>query len=153
MVNYAESYGIKTEAFIDILDPSELEHLVVEGHDISSQSSYRIAIAELVIAIGAQCHSEDIAKSIGLPYFRRAQRRACADMLEDPELDMVRVFLLMAFYMLGECRRNSAFMYLGVAVRAALCLGMHTREAYGEAESSHARFVSPNVPDHHGVIC
>lgn len=40
-------------------------------------------------------------------------------------MDLVRVFLLMSFYMLGACRRNAAFMYLGVAARAAVALGLH----------------------------
>lgn len=46
-------------------------------------------------------------------------------MLNDPSIDMVRLFLLMAFYMLGACRRNAAFMYLGVASKAATALGLH----------------------------
>lgn len=40
-------------------------------------------------------------------------------------MDLVRVFVLMSFYMLGACRRNAAFMYLGVASRAAVALGLH----------------------------
>ena len=51
-------------------------------------------------------------------------------MLEDPCLDMVRSFLLMAFYMLGACRRNAAFMYIGVASKAAAALGLHVTEQY-----------------------
>lgn len=51
-------------------------------------------------------------------------------MLEDPCLDMVRCFLLMAFYMLGACRRNAAFMYIGVAAKAASALGLHVTEQY-----------------------
>lgn len=46
-------------------------------------------------------------------------------MLENPSLEMVSLFLLMSFYMLGACRRNAAFMYLGVAARAAVALGLH----------------------------
>lgn len=38
---------------------------------------------------------------------------------------MVRLFLLMAFYMLGACQRNAAAMYLGVATKAAVVLGLH----------------------------
>lgn len=46
-------------------------------------------------------------------------------MLEDPTVHLVRIFLLMAFYMLGACRRNSAFMYIGVASKSADILGLH----------------------------
>lgn len=45
-------------------------------------------------------------------------------MLDDPTVNLVRTFLLMAFYMLGACRRNSAFMYIGVASKAADILGL-----------------------------
>ncbi|KAM0416822.1 hypothetical protein ACHAPD_005759 [Fusarium lateritium] len=87
---------------------------------------------DLVFAIGAQCESLQSSKTIGQAYFRKARSQAFVGFLEDPDLEMVRIFLLMAFYMLGECRRNAAFMYLGVAAKAALALGLHSRESYGE---------------------
>jgi hypothetical protein len=79
-----------------------------------------------MVAIGAQSLPND-RKTIQVEqfYFARGQRRAFANMLEDPSVDLVRVFLLMSFYMLGACRRNTAFMYLGVASRAAVALGFH----------------------------
>lgn len=46
-------------------------------------------------------------------------------MLEDPTVNLVKAFVLMAFYMFGACRRNSAFMYLGVAAKSADILGLH----------------------------
>lgn len=90
----------------------------------------------LVIAIGAQCKSASTARSIGQPFFREAQALAFQGFLEDPSLSMVKVFLLMAFYMLGECRRNSAFIYLGISVRAALALGLHSRDSYAAIPGS-----------------
>lgn len=36
----------------------------------------------------------------------------------------------MAFYMLGACRRNAAFMYIGVASKAASALGLHVTDQY-----------------------
>lgn len=53
-------------------------------------------------------------------------------MLQDPDLEMVQVYLLMAFYMLGDCRRNTAYMYLSIAVRAAIALGLHTSSSYSK---------------------
>lgn len=84
----------------------------------------------MVIAIGAQCKSAASARDIAPGYFRQAQTHAFSGMLEDPDIDVVRSFLLMAFYLLGECRRNAAFMYLGIATRAAVALGLHSRESY-----------------------
>ena len=102
-----------------------------EGSD-SNYSSQRRAALDLVVAIGAQVKSAATARDIGLHYFRQAQHRAFNGMLEDPDIDMVRSFLLMAFYLLGECRRNAAFMYLGIATRAAVALGLHSRESYAD---------------------
>lgn len=84
-----------------------------------------------MIAIGAQCRghgADDLAWAAKL--FSYARKLALARMLENPSLQLVRVFLLMAFYMFGACRRNSAFMYLGVASKAADILGLHMSAQY-----------------------
>lgn len=93
-------------------------------------SPLRRASLDLVVAIGAQCTSQQDSQNIGRMFFRGAQRQALAEMLQDPDLEMVRVYLLMAFYMLGECRRNTAYMYLSVAARAAIALGLHSPTSY-----------------------
>ena len=86
----------------------------------------RAAISDLMIAIGAQsCSNEPKTVQMERFFFTRGQRRAFANMLEDPSMDLVRAFLLMSFYMFGACRRNAAFMYLGVAARSAVALGLH----------------------------
>ncbi|KAJ5178664.1 uncharacterized protein N7500_001363 [Penicillium coprophilum] len=92
----------------------------------TDQEKARAATIDLMVAIGAQSYPKD-PKSLQVErfYFARGQRGAFANMLEDPSMDLVRIFLLMSFYMLGACRRNTAFMYLGVASRAAVALGFH----------------------------
>ncbi|KAM5359830.1 hypothetical protein ACJZ2D_014172 [Fusarium nematophilum] len=133
---YLTSYYAVTEALIHIFDPSELEALVMSDNvaleGSSSPPPLKQAAVGLVIAIGAQCESLSSSQSVGQVYFREARRRAFMGFLEDPDLDMVRAFLLMAFYMLGECRRNAAFMYLGIAAKAALALGLHSRDSYAK---------------------
>lgn len=69
-----------------------------------------------------------------MTYFRESQSQAFSGMLEDPDIDMVRTFLIMSFYLLGECRRNTAFLYLGIATRAAVALGLHSRETYADMD-------------------
>ncbi|KAL4728764.1 hypothetical protein ACLX1H_003163 [Fusarium chlamydosporum] len=132
---YLQSYHVVTEALIHVFDTSDLETHVLSSDTPGSPSYFisplRQASLDLVIAIGAQCESLSSARTIGQAYFRKARSQAFVGFLEDPDLDMVRTFLLMAFYMLGECRRNAAFMYLGVAAKAALALGLHSRESYG----------------------
>lgn len=92
----------------------------------SDREKTRAAILDLMVAIGAQsCSKDSEILQTERFYFARGQRRTFANFLEDPSMDLVRVFLLMSFYMLGACRRNAAFMYLGVASRAAVALGFH----------------------------
>ncbi|RGP59202.1 hypothetical protein FSPOR_11495 [Fusarium sporotrichioides] len=136
---YLHAYYAVTEALIHIFDTSELEaHLLSPSPDSPSylMSPLKQASLDLVIAIGAQCESLSSSRTIGQAYFRKARSQAFVGFLEDPDLDMVRTFILMAFYMLGECRRNAAFMYLGVAAKAALALGLHSRESYGQKPDS-----------------
>lgn len=86
---------------------------------------------DLIIAIGGQCRAlRPFDLRYAVRYFSRAQKAAVASALEDPCLNMVRCFLLMAFYMLGACRRNAAFMYVGIAAQASSALGLHVTEQY-----------------------
>lgn len=79
-----------------------------------------------MLAIGAQsCPNDPETVLIERAFFARAQQRTFANLLEDPSMDIVRAFLLMSFYMFGACRRNAAFMYMGVAARSAVALGLH----------------------------
>lgn len=91
----------------------------------------------LMVAIGAQCYgpTKDVVVWAA-ELFSYARKIAFAQMLESPSLDLVRVFLLMAFYMFGACRRNSAFMYLGCASRAADILGLHEAAQHKHMPSS-----------------
>lgn len=94
-------------------------------------TGYVAASFELIIAIGGQCRAADsLDHRYAVRYFSRAQRAALVGRLEDPCLDMVRCYLLMTFYMLGACRRNAAFLYLGVASQASSVLGLHDTEQY-----------------------
>lgn len=111
--------------------PQELETLLTT---IDPLTPTKRALTDVVIAIGLQCKPCEEPHDHGLSYFRDAQSQAFAGMLEDPDIDMVRTFLLMAFYLLGECRRNTAFMYLGIAARAAVALGLHRRETYTDVD-------------------
>ncbi|KAI9148305.1 Filamentous growth regulator [Paramyrothecium foliicola] len=150
-LQFLQCYFSVTEAFIDIFDPPELEACVAtsgngplvlrdnsKATDGASPSAclspLRRASLDLVIAIGAQCTSEQDSQSIGRAFFRGAQRQALSEMIQDPDLDMVRTYLLMAFYMLGECRRNTAYMYLSVAARAAIALGLHSPSSYSDKQ-------------------
>ncbi|KAH8201758.1 hypothetical protein TruAng_004110 [Truncatella angustata] len=90
-----------------------------------------IASFYAVIAIGAQCGGKDDQQRFtAARYFTKARQLAFESMLEDPTTNMARTFLLMAFYMFGACRRNTAFMFIGVASKAAVVLGLHVSGQY-----------------------
>lgn len=92
-----------------------------------------LAIVYLAVAIGSQCQRPNSAdQACATQYFDQGQRYAFEGMLQDPSLDMIQMFLMMAYYQLGACHRNSAFMYIGVASRAAFAIGLHTAEADGQ---------------------
>ncbi|PHH90214.1 hypothetical protein CDD83_4219 [Cordyceps sp. RAO-2017] len=134
----SRAFAAATAGFIDIFAPSEIETALADVEETSNRqpAQRRTAVFDLVLAIGAQVRSSEEASSVGQPYFRRARQQAFEGMLEDPDLDVVRSFLLMAFYLLGHCRRNSAFMYLGIATRAAVALGLHnSRESQADMTS------------------
>ncbi|TPX24108.1 hypothetical protein DIZ76_013451 [Coccidioides immitis] len=125
-------YRLATAGIIDVLSASEAMQLLEEiANSEASVHSSRMAVADLILAIGAQCPKASTAVSQKEKFFfTRGQKRAFAGMLEDPNLELVWAFLLMAFYMLGACRRNAGFMYLGVATRAAVALGLHHEDSY-----------------------
>ena len=112
-------------------------------------NSLETASLYVMIAIGAQCcgrRPEEVAWAAEL--FCYARTLAFKKMLENPSVELVRMFLLMAFYMCGACRRNSAFMYLGVATKAASILGLHQPAQYRRlpSETRKARCVEKRSP-------
>jgi hypothetical protein len=85
------------------------------------------------LAIGAQVRPlGDPSSRIELDYFYQAQRVAFENMLTSQSLGMARLFLLLAFYMIGACRRNTASIYLGIAARTAIVLSLHNPANYEE---------------------
>lgn len=117
----------KTSGFFNLSFSDNVSStLIVPEEAKTDRERTRAAIMDLMVAIGAQsCPNDRKTLQVERFYFARGQHRTFANMLEDPSVDLVRVFLLMSFYMLGACRRNTAFMYLGVASRAAVALGLH----------------------------
>ncbi|KAL4918334.1 hypothetical protein BDW62DRAFT_181750 [Aspergillus aurantiobrunneus] len=124
---YVRTYHIATSGFINIMSDSETRQVLETTHPThETPSKTMVALRDIIIAIGAQSSRNGlVAMRVERFFFKRAQQCAFAGMLENPSLDLIRLFTLMSFYMLGACRRNAAFMYLGVAARAAAALGLH----------------------------
>lgn len=133
---FVETYFIATSGFIHVIDRSEVMQMLNETHANETRS----ALLDVIIATGAQaCKTNPAAVQAERFFFDRGQRRAFTSMLENPSLELVRLFLLMAFYMLGACRRNAGFMYLGVASRAAVALGLHNPEYLATTDGFRSR--------------
>ncbi|KAL3469632.1 hypothetical protein BJX99DRAFT_240964 [Aspergillus californicus] len=124
---YIRTYQIATSGFINVFSDIEARQMLGPSPPNDGTSNKTMAaLRDIIIAIGAQSSKNDLAIArVERYFFTRARQSAFAGMLENPSLDLIRLFILMSFYMLGACRRNAAFMYLGVAARAAAALGLH----------------------------
>ncbi|RFU76340.1 hypothetical protein TARUN_5907 [Trichoderma arundinaceum] len=113
-------------AILSLLTELELEDLLTGSERPDGLKPDDLAALYIAIAIGSQVRASCARdKRCATKYASRGRQIAFDGMLMDPSLSMVRNFLLMAFYMLGACRRNTAFVYLGVATRAAIAIGLH----------------------------
>lgn len=126
---------IQSSGFLDLYTQDEVIELIslaTEEQDSNrpqvSRRLDRAALGSLylMLAIGLQVRGgsrDDLV--LASKYFNQGRKMTFEKMLEDPTINLARAFLLLAFYMCGACRRNSAFMYLGVAAKSADILGLH----------------------------
>ncbi|BAE64727.1 unnamed protein product [Aspergillus oryzae RIB40] len=160
-------YNDATSGILDLFTEHEVETLIAARTPISQDTSSLFvgredaAAMDVALAIGAQVEGSPEDTHFANSYFHRARQVAFADMLMVQNVETVRLFLLMAFYMLGACHRNAASMFLGVAARAAIILELHSSEAYSSAlskEDSERSFVLsrprslPTVPNWSNII-
>ncbi|KAJ5762573.1 uncharacterized protein N7511_005955, partial [Penicillium nucicola] len=136
---FIQNYDAVTSSFLYLGSSGGiLSTLTDPAEPKTDKEKTRAAIVDLMVAIGAQtCLNEPETVQMERFYFARGQSRTFANFLEDPSMDLIRVFLLMSFYMLGACRRNAAFMYLGVASRAAVALGFHVDPSGSMSHDEH----------------
>lgn len=81
---------------------------------------------DTALAIGAQARDsgpEDARNASTL--FVRSRAVAFENMLATPSVSVVRLFVLLSFYTLGAFRQIPASIYLGIASKAAVVLGLH----------------------------
>ncbi|KAH8812748.1 putative C6 transcription factor, partial [Xylogone sp. PMI_703] len=123
-----DCYFSATSGLLDLYTREEISMLLARKNNASNDEA---AALSLIIAIGGQCRGIDpVDRQYAARYFLDGQKAAFEGMLQDPSLNMIRIFLLMAFYMFGACRRNAGTMYIGVASKAASTLGLHVADQY-----------------------
>ncbi|EPE35128.1 Zn2/Cys6 DNA-binding protein [Glarea lozoyensis ATCC 20868] len=126
-----DGFFLASSGILDLFTKAEIIQLSEDAEGMQRNDNLNEGILDLILAIGQQCRvASPDRSSYAQTYFIRGQKKALSGMLEDPSVSMIWSFLLMAFYLLGACRRNAAFMYLGVAARAAHALGLHETDQY-----------------------
>ena len=120
-------YKRATNCILNLYDDAELGAELErwrDGERGGEQDAATSAILYLIFAIGAQTCPED-KDELAERYFNYGRFLTASSVMEDPSLATVRAYILITMYLLGASRRNAAFMYLGIAVRAAYALGIH----------------------------
>ncbi|WDK10373.1 fungal specific transcription factor domain-containing protein [Colletotrichum graminicola] len=119
-----------TNCILDIFDEAMLRKDIeswLRGDPASQDEEAMSCIFFLALGIGAQRCPED-RDADSEKYFHYGRFLAVSYVMENPTYNTVRSYILITIYLLGASRRNSAFMHLGVAVRAAYTLGIHRKD-------------------------
>ncbi|CAI7629707.1 unnamed protein product [Penicillium glandicola] len=136
------SYFEATSGILNLFTNDEIRAFMTERSiplGATSQSRIRredTAALDLALAIGAQVEGDNEDQNLAKGYFCRARQIAFEDMLMGQSLSTVRLFLLMAFYMLGACHRNAASMFLAVATKAAIILNLQSPINHGNLSTN-----------------
>jgi hypothetical protein len=124
----ARQFVLATSPLLDLFDLEEFHPRLANwvanpAGDEDTVSS----IFYLVLAIGAQV--SDLDQTVAEQYFGSGRQLAFSAFQETPSIHTIQSYILVSMYMLGACRRNGAFMNLGVALRAAYAVGIHRKDA------------------------
>ncbi|KAF5657730.1 Mut3p-like transcriptional activator [Fusarium heterosporum] len=97
---------------------------IEDGQDPADPAS---SVYYLVFAIGAQTGPED-KDGLAESFFNYARYLTVETLIEEPGIITIQALVLIAMYLLAASRRNAAFMYLGMGVRAAYAIGLHRHD-------------------------
>lgn len=124
----ARQYVLATSPLLDLFDLKEFHPRLANwvGNPTGDEDTVS-SIFYLVLAIGAQVSG--INQTQAEQYFSSGRQLAFAAFQETPSIHTIQSYILVSMYMLGACRRNGAFMNLGIALRAAYAVGIHRKDA------------------------
>jgi len=118
-------YLLASSGVIDLFDADDItQHLCAWAQDSVAETDFNSSIYYLVLAIGALVR-DGVDQDQAEFYLARGRELAVSSFMDDPSVLTIQSYALITFYMLSACRRNGAFMLLGIAVRAAYALGLH----------------------------
>ncbi|KAI1150357.1 fungal-specific transcription factor domain-containing protein [Nemania diffusa] len=114
-----------TSGLVDLFDTATL---IPEIQSWAAQAArpadVTSAVHYLVLAIGSQCENEQRATA----YFLAGKHLALSALAGNLSVGTVQSFTLTALYMLRACQINAAFLFFGIAARAAYSIGLHRTE-------------------------
>ncbi|KAI1463729.1 IDO-domain-containing protein [Daldinia caldariorum] len=93
-------------------------------NDIGGSANAISAVNYLVLAIGSQSVDEESAAEL----FQHAKTLALSSLGGDLGIETVQAFALITIYMLRACQINGAYLFFGIAARAAYSIGLHRTE-------------------------
>ncbi|PWY89344.1 hypothetical protein BO70DRAFT_369072 [Aspergillus heteromorphus CBS 117.55] len=126
--NLARQFVLATSPLLDLFDLEEFHPRLANWVDNPTGDEDTVSsIFYLVLAIGAQV--SDIDQTLAEQYFVSGRQLAFSAFTETPSIYTIQSYVLISMYMLGACRRNGAFMNLGIALRAAYAVGIHRKDA------------------------
>lgn len=124
----ARQHVLATSPLLDLFDLEEFHPRLASWVENPTGDEDTVSsIFYLVLAIGAQV--SDTNQTLAEQYFVSGRQLAFSAFTETPSLYTIQSYVLISMYMLGACRRNGAFMNLGIALRAAYAVGIHRKDA------------------------
>ncbi|CAG8908786.1 unnamed protein product [Penicillium egyptiacum] len=124
----ARQFVLATSPLLDLFDLEEFHPRLANWvANPSGDEDTVSSIFYLVLAIGTQV--SDIDQAVAEQYFGSGRQLAFSAFQETPSISTIQSYILVSMYMLGACRRNGAFMNLGIALRAAYAVGIHRKDA------------------------
>ncbi|KAM6516615.1 hypothetical protein FALCPG4_014796 [Fusarium falciforme] len=110
---------------VDLFDNRRLvEDLMLWANLDQKPDDATTVVNLLVLAIGRQMDNEELAQD----YFEYARDKAYANLSGNLSVTSIQIFTLITLYMLCSCQINGAFLFFGIAVRAAYSVGIHRTE-------------------------
>ncbi|KAK1245560.1 hypothetical protein MKX08_005189 [Trichoderma sp. CBMAI-0020] len=118
-------YLSTTASLVDLFDNSKLlDDLIIWANLAQKPDNVTTIIHFLVLAIGLQAENDALSQQ----YFEYARDLAYTDLSDSLGVETVQAFILVTVYMLCSCQINGAFLFFGIAARAAYSIGLHRTE-------------------------
>ncbi|KAF2771096.1 hypothetical protein EJ03DRAFT_359405 [Teratosphaeria nubilosa] len=132
--DHVQAYQSLTTSLVDLFGGSDLSKALISWARHGIHSGLSSAVFYLVLANGASGIGDN--HRAAQDYFEYAKSQALYGLGGDLSIETVQAFILITLYLLKACQTNAAFVFLGIAARAAYAVGIHRTEAnamFGEA--------------------